>query len=215
MTGNAGSIMATKRPFTVCVFCEGASQGLSPEYAEATTALAKVLHSQAWSLVYGGGTYGLMGNLAKSLVQLSGPESVHGVIPGALIRTERGVIEPNVSEYGRTSVVRDMHERKATMATNADAFVALPGGYGTMEELFEVVTWNQLGRQAHPVVLLNINGFFNHILAWINHAVEEGFISKGTRDIISVADRPEDVVSKIRQYKLAAGRHILDWDSKL
>ncbi|TLS22147.1 uncharacterized protein PpBr36_10099 [Pyricularia pennisetigena] len=181
---------------------------------QATKNLAEVLHLHSWSLVYGGGTYGLMGNLAKSLVELSGPEAVHGIIPAALIRAERGLVKPEVAEYGRTTVVPDMHERKSLMASQADAFVALPGGYGTMEELFEAVTWNQLGIHSRPVVLLNTGGFFNHILAWIDHAVGEGLISKGTADIISVAETPEDVVLMIRNYKLAEGRHLLDWGSK-
>ena len=155
-----------------------------------------------------------MGHLAKNLVRLSGPEAVHGIIPEALIRTERGVIKPEVVEYGKTTVVQSMHERKALMASKADAFVALPGGYGTVEELFEVVTWNQLGIHDRPVVLFNIGGFFDHLLAWIENSVTEGFISKGTADIISVANTPEEVIQKIEEYKLANGRHLLDWKSK-
>jgi uncharacterized protein (TIGR00730 family) len=172
------------------------------------------MSAQSWSLVYGGGTLGLMGNLAKNLVRLSGPDAVHGVIPEALIRTERGVIKPNVTEYGNTTVVHSMHERKATMAAEAEAFVALPGGYGTLEELFEVATWNQLGIHDRPVVLFNIGGFFDHLIAWLENSVSEGFISKGTANIISVANTSDEVVENIQQYEQVAGRHLLDWKSK-
>lgn len=172
------------------------------------------MSSQSWSLIYGGGTLGLMGHLAKNLVRLSGPEAVHGVIPEALIRTERGVIKPEVIEYGKTTVVHSMHERKALMASEADAFVALPGGYGTVEELFEVITWNQLGIHDRPIVLFNIGGFFDHLLAWIENSVVQGFISRGTADIVSVANTPEEVIQKVQEYKLAVGRHLLDWKSK-
>ncbi|KAF4333863.1 hypothetical protein FBEOM_12297 [Fusarium beomiforme] len=202
-----------REAFTLCVFC-GASQGASPRYMEGATALAEAMGAKSWSLVYGGGTLGLMGTLAKSLVRLSGPDSVHGVIPEALIRTERGVAKPNVAEYGNTTVVHSMHERKAIMVAEANAFVALPGGYGTMEELFEVATWNQLGIHDRPVVLFNIGGFFDHLIAWLNNSVDEGFISKGTANIISVANTADEVVEKILQYELVAGRHLLDWNSK-
>ncbi|KAK7423052.1 hypothetical protein QQZ08_009219 [Neonectria magnoliae] len=213
MTENVPTATAAREIFTLCVFC-GASQGVSSKYAEATEALAGAMHSRSWSLIYGGGALGLMGNLAKNLVQLSGPEAVHGVIPEALIRTERGVVKPEVVEYGKTTVVHSMHERKAFMASEADAFVALPGGYGTVEELFEVVTWNQLGIHDRPIVLFNINGFFDHMLAWVENSVEEGFISRGTASIISVANTAEEVLDKILEYKLAAGRHLLDWRLK-
>ncbi|KAK2001016.1 hypothetical protein LX36DRAFT_571050, partial [Colletotrichum falcatum] len=165
------------------------------------------------SLIYGGGTLGLMGILAKSLVRFSGPEGVHGVIPEALIRTERGVVKPDTSQYGRTTLVQDMHERKALMASKADAFVALPGGYGTVEELFEVVTWNQLSIHDRPVIVFNIGGFFDQLLAWIDNSVSQGFISKGTASIISVANTANEVVERIREYELASGRHLLDWKS--
>ncbi|KAF4472872.1 lysine decarboxylase [Fusarium albosuccineum] len=207
------SAAALREKFTICVFC-GASQGLSSRYAKETKTLAEVLSSRSWTLIYGGGTLGLMGNLARDLVQLSGPEAVHGVIPEALIRTERGLVKPDVLEYGKTTVVHSMHERKAIMAGAANAFVALPGGYGTIEELFEVVTWNQLGIHDRPIVLFNIGGFFDHLLAWVTNSVKEGFISEGTSNIISVANTAEDVANKIQEYELATGRHLLDWGVK-
>ncbi|OHE96503.1 hypothetical protein CORC01_08266 [Colletotrichum orchidophilum] len=210
---NEANGKAAREKFTLCVFC-GASEGVSSQYAEQTEALAAAMHTESWSLIYGGGTLGLMGILARSLATLSGPDAVHGVIPEALVRTERGIVKPDTVQYGKTTLVHSMHERKALMASEANAFVALPGGYGTVEELFEVVTWNQLGIHDRPVILFNIGGFFDQLLAWIENSVSQGFISKGTAGIISVANTPKEVVGKIREYKLAAGRHLLDWKSK-
>ena len=115
--------------FNVCVFC-GASPGASPEYAAAATDLAKLFHKNSWNLVYGGGTVGLMGTIARTLVAESGPDSVHGIIPRALIKFEQGGAVPAQSEYGRTTVVDDMHARKAMMGRLSNAFVAMPGGFG-------------------------------------------------------------------------------------
>ncbi|KAK2042651.1 hypothetical protein LZ31DRAFT_623355 [Colletotrichum somersetense] len=180
----------------------------------AIEALAAAMNTQSWSLIYRGGTLGLMGILAKSLVRLLGPEAVHGVIPEALIRTERGVDKPDTLQYGRTTLVQNMHKRKALMASKADAFVALPGGYGIVEELFEVVTWKQLGIHDRPAIVFNIGGFFDQLLAWIDNSVSQGFIPKGTASIISVANTANEVVERIREYELASGRHLLDWRSK-
>jgi uncharacterized protein (TIGR00730 family) len=121
-------------PFTVCVFC-GASPGTSQEYMEAAQSVASLLHKNNWNLVYGGGTVGLMGAVARTLVSLSRPNSVHGIIPRALIRFEQQGSVPPVNEYGKTIIVDDMHTRKAMMGKMSNAFVALPGGFGTMEEL--------------------------------------------------------------------------------
>ena len=103
--------------------------------------------------MYGGGTVGLMGAVSSALTQLCGPASVHGIVPGALVEKEQGGLIPPESEFGRTTVVNDMHTRKALMAREADAFVVLPGGFGTLDEMFEVVTWNQLGIHDKPIVV--------------------------------------------------------------
>ncbi|KAF2756524.1 hypothetical protein EJ05DRAFT_512175 [Pseudovirgaria hyperparasitica] len=209
-----GARKATRKPFTLCVFC-GSSSGNSPQFETAAEDLAKVMHAQGWSLVYGGGSRGLMGSLARSLVQLSGPRSVHGVIPRALITTERGVDRPLEQEYGHTTLVSTMHERKAIMAKEADAFVALPGGYGTMEELFEAITWSQLGIHGRPVVLYNIRGFFDDLQRWVRTSAEVGFVSSPHLALFNVANTMQELIEMV-QLAPAAGRYSLCWsDHKL
>ena len=122
------------KPLCVCVFC-GANQGASPQYREAAEELAKLFSRKSWNLIYGGGTVGLMGAIASTLVSLSGPDSVHGIIPHALIEYEQDGVIPPISIFGKTTVVDDMHTRKAMMGRESNAFIALPGGFGTMEEL--------------------------------------------------------------------------------
>lgn len=156
--------------FTSC----GSSPGTSPAHLNSARELAKAFHKHGIQLVYGGGTVGLMGELARTLVSLSGPSSVHGIIPAALVEHEQKVNRSNVidlsstidsSVYGRTTVVADMHARKAMMAQEVNAggpgsgFVALAGGYGTFEELMEVTTWNQLGIHGRGVVVFNVEGY--------------------------------------------------------
>lgn len=150
-----------------------------------------------------------MGTLSNTLCRLGG--TVHGIVPAALISHEQGGQVPLESEYGRTTVVQDMHTRKSMMGKEANAFVALPGGYGTMEELFEVVTWNQLGIHACPIVVLNVDGFYDGLLAWVKSAVEAGFIKTGAQGIIVEAKTPEEVAVRIREYTPAPGRMNLDW----
>lgn len=151
-----------------------------------------------------------MGDIAKAVGTRGG--YVHGIIPRALIEREQGQVIPDPKIYGKTTLVDDMHTRKRLMGRSSDAFVALPGGYGTAEELFEVITWNQLGIHSLPVVIFNINGFYDGLIDWINKAVESGFISKGNRDIIVIASTPEEVIEKIENYQVAEGRLNLNWD---
>ncbi|VVT58883.1 uncharacterized protein SAPINGB_P006432 [Magnusiomyces paraingens] len=193
----------------ICIFC-GSSSGNSPAYAAAADALGKLLVEKNWGLVYGGGTTGVMGDIAKAVGTRGG--YVHGIIPKALIEREQGQVIPDPSIYGHTTLVDDMHTRKRLMGRSSDAFVAMPGGYGTAEELFEVITWNQLGIHSLPVVIFNIEGFYDGLVEWINTAVGSGFISKGNRDIIVVASTPEEVIEKIENYKIADGRLNLNWD---
>jgi len=199
------------RPFAVCVFC-GANPGATPGFTEATRALARVFAENNWNLVYGGGTVGLMGELSRTLVSLSGPSSVHGIMPRALIKYELDGIVPSNSIYGHTTIVADMHTRKAMMGRMSNAFVVLPGGYGTMEELFEIVTWNQLGIHDCPIVVVNVAGFYDGILGWIKKAMNEGFIK--SRGIIVEVKSAEEVGGAIRNYKVASGRMNLDWKSE-
>ncbi|RPB20808.1 hypothetical protein L211DRAFT_863204 [Terfezia boudieri ATCC MYA-4762] len=206
------STIRTKSAFTVCVFC-GSSPGKGPTFVQAAKDLAGILAENSWHLVYGGGTVGLMGVVSSTLISLSGPSTVLGVVPAALMDKEQEGIIPPETEFGKTIVVRDMHTRKAIMAKQADAFVALPGGFGTLDELFEIVTWNQLGIHDKPIVLLNINGFYDGLLKWINKAIESGFVDKGNRDILVEAKSADEVEKKIKNYRVASGRYILDWGS--
>lgn len=175
------------------------------------------MHDNNISLVYGGGTVGLMGEVAKTLVSLSGPTSVHGIIPRALVDLERHRNTPDETVYGRTTVVSDMHSRKRKMAEEVMAggpgsgFVALPGGYGTMEELMEIVTWNQLGIHARGVVIYNVDGYYDGVLDWVRKAVDAGFVSEGNSKIIVEAKTAEEVVEKLKVYKTAEGRFNLKW----
>ncbi|ODV90156.1 hypothetical protein CANCADRAFT_56734 [Tortispora caseinolytica NRRL Y-17796] len=195
----------------ICVYC-GSSSGDDPVYAESARRLGQLIAEIKWGLVYGGGSTGIMGELAKSAVAHGA--DVHGIIPEPLIRRERSTAIPDESIYGRTTVVQDMHTRKRMMASESTAFVALPGGFGTAEELFEVITWNQLGIHAYPIVLLNINGFYDGLLAWINNATDSGFISEGNRNICVEAKSPEEVIENIRNYEVSKERFSLKWSDE-
>ncbi|WP_444847834.1 LOG family protein [Duganella caerulea] len=152
----------------ICVYC-GANAGVNPVYAEAARALGRALVENNLSLVYGGGKVGLMGVIADEVLRLGG--EVTGVIPTALVEREVGH-----TGLTRQFIVKDMHERKAMMAKLADGFIAMPGGMGTLEELFEMLTWSQLGIHAKPIGLLNVDGFYDGLTGFIEHASEQGFI---------------------------------------
>ncbi|KAG2434666.1 hypothetical protein HXX76_007559 [Chlamydomonas incerta] len=177
----------------LCVFC-GASSGTDPEYMAAAKALGDYLVKEKIGLVYGGGTVGLMGEIARTVQAGLGDEGVLGVIPEAL--TPR---EVSGSLIGKTHIVKDMHTRKALMAQHADGFIAMPGGFGTLEELMEVVTWQQLGFHAKPIALLNIRGFYDPLLAFVQHAVEQGFIRPMHNNLI-VSSSPEELVAAMRAF---------------
>ncbi|RFU26705.1 hypothetical protein B7463_g9633, partial [Scytalidium lignicola] len=215
-------------PVRICVFC-GASPGNSPAHLEAARDLAKVMHENKISLVYGGGTVGIMGELARTLVSLSGPDSVHGIIPTPLIKYERQGWDPSAAEkeqdirvpdyqqYGKTTLVEDMHTRKHMMAQEVlnggkgSGFIALSGGYGTLEELMEVVTWNQLGIHTQGIAVLNIEGYWDGLLQWVKGAVGAGFVNEGSKGIIVEAKTAEDAVNALKEYKLSEGRFKLEW----
>jgi len=152
----------------ICVYC-GANAGTSPVYAEAARALGRALVESNLSLVYGGGNVGLMGTIADEVLRVGG--EVTGVIPTALVEREVGH-----TGLTRQFIVKDMHERKAMMASLADGFIAMPGGMGTLEELFEMLTWSQLGIHAKPIGLLNVDGFYDGLNGFIQHASAQGFI---------------------------------------
>ncbi len=166
----------------LCVFC-GSRPGGRPVFAEQARAFGRLLAARGVGLVYGGGHVGLMGILADAVLAEGG--EVRGVIPRAL--QDRELAHQRLTEL---HVVETMHQRKALMADLADGFAALPGAFGTGDELFEILTWAQLGLHGKPIGLLNAAGFFDPLLAWIDRAVEEAFLKPQHRDLLLVADEP-------------------------
>jgi hypothetical protein len=177
----------------LCVFC-GSKAGGAPVYADSTRRLGEVLAAHGLGLIYGGGHIGLMGVLADAVLRAGG--EVVGVIPQAMV--ERELAQMNLT---RLEVVDTMHQRKARMADLADGFAALPGGFGTGDELFEILTWAQLGLHAKPVGLLNVAGFFDPLLAWLDHAVREDFLKPKHRRLLLVADTPEGLLELLLHYR--------------
>jgi len=170
----------------VAVYC-GSAPGSTPVFADATRATAKAMTDANVDLVYGGGKLGLMGIIADSVLDLGG--RVYGVIPQALVDIE--VAHTRVTEL---YTVANMHERKAKMTDLADAFLALPGGVGTLDELFEAWSWNALGYHAKPFCLLNVEGFWDGMIEFIEHAHRSGFLSKSRRNQLLVAQTPEEAL---------------------
>ncbi|KAK8550918.1 hypothetical protein V6N13_119419 [Hibiscus sabdariffa] len=177
----------------ICVFC-GSSPGKKSSYKEATMELGRELVSRNIDLVYGGGSIGLMGLISQAV--FDGGRHVIGVIPKTLMPREI-----TGETVGEVKAVADMHQRKAEMARQSDAFIALPGGYGTLEELLEVITWAQLGIHDKPVGLLNVDGYYNSLLSFIDKAVEEGFISPNARHIIVSAPTAKELVENMEGYE--------------
>jgi hypothetical protein len=180
----------------LCVFC-GSSTGARPEYRDAARRLGELLAARGVGLVFGAGHVGLMGVLADAVLR-GGGEAV-GVIPQALVDKElahRGLTE--------LRVVATMHQRKALMADLADGFAALPGGYGTADEFFEILTWAQLGLHAKPIGLLNVAGFFDPLLAWVDHCVREAFLRPEHRALLQVSADSEELLEMLARYRAAA-----------
>jgi len=174
----------------VCVFC-GSSIGNNPVYQEAAYDLGRLMATSQHALVYGGGNVGLMGVIADSVMENHG--KVIGVIPDFLLRREvghRGVTE--------LEVVSSMHERKKRMADLANAFIAMPGGWGTLDELAEILTWRQLGLITSPIGLLNVNRFFDPLLEQMRVMVKEGFLQKENLDLLKVEETPEKLLVALR-----------------
>ena len=187
----------TSRLQNICVYC-GSGAGKNPAFVEAARNLGRILAAARIGLVYGGGSLGLMGEIAGSVLDHGG--HVTGIIPGFLSKREQMLIEAQ-----ELIVVDNMHERKQLMFAKSDAFVALPGGLGTLEEFVEQLTWSQLGRHARPIVLVNIEGFWNPLLVQFDSMQTEGFIRPGLDLNMLVVDRVEDVIPAIEQ-ALAATR---------
>lgn len=175
----------------VCVFC-GSKTGSAPAYRDAARSFARALIAAECEIVYGGGSVGLMGVLADAALEAGG--RVIGVIPRKLATTE--LMHPRVHPMHVTTT---MHERKAKMAELSDAFVALPGGFGTFEEFFEVVTWAQLRFHHKPVGVLNVAGYFDPLVRLIDHAVQEGFIKPKHRELVLIEERAERLIDQLRR----------------
>lgn len=178
---------------SLCVYC-GSSVGASPSYAEAARELARTLAAANINLVYGGGNIGLMGIIANEMLQLG--RQVTGVIPQALMRKEVGHLE-----LSKLHVVKDMHERKAMMAELSDGFIAMPGGMGTLEELFEVLTWSQLGFHDKPVGLLNVDGFYRALLDFMQHLVTQRFVKPEHAELLIPAETPAALLERMRAFQ--------------
>lgn len=173
----------------VCVFC-GSSNGRRPSYTDMARSMGVALVQHGIGLVYGGGNVGLMGTLARTVLQEGG--EVIGVIPKALVEKELAY-----ADLGDLRIVGSMHERKALMADLSDAFVALPGGYGTLEEFCEIVTWAQLGLHQKPCGLVNIDGYYDALLSFFDHQAREAFVSEVNRRLILEAKDPVTLLALI------------------
>ncbi len=186
----------------VCVFC-GSSLGSNPAYADAARRLGEALARRGLGLVYGGGSVGLMGVVADAALAAGG--EVVGVIPGALERRELAH-----RRLTRLHVVGSMHERKARMAELSDAFVALPGGLGTLEELAEVLTWAQLGLHRKPCALLDAGGYWRPLTAFLDHAVAERFVRPEHRAMLLVEEDPEALLERLSRFRPPAVQRWID-----
>ncbi|KAL0736066.1 hypothetical protein Bca4012_012276 [Brassica carinata] len=188
----------------VCVFC-GSNSGNRQVFSDAAIELGNELVKRKIDLVYGGGSVGLMGLISRRVYE--GGFHVLGIIPKALMP-----IEISGETVGEVRVVADMHERKAAMAQESEAFIALPGGYGTMEELLEMITWSQLGIHKKTVGLLNVDGYYNNLLALFDMGVQEGFIKPGARNIVVSAPTAKELMEKMEEYT-PSHKHVASHES--
>jgi uncharacterized protein (TIGR00730 family) len=182
----------------ICVYC-GSQVGSHERYRQAAMAMGVALAERGYGLVYGGGKVGLMGIIARTVLARGG--KVIGVIPEAMVGRELAF-----QEVTQLHVEPSMHDRKARMAECSDAFIALPGGYGTLEELFEIITWAQLGIHQKPIGLLNIDGYFNAFVTLIDHAITEGFIRPEHREFWTVAEHPDALLDTLAHHTMPAVR---------
>ena len=177
----------------VCIFC-GSSPGSNPIYIQTAQQLGQVLVKSGYGLVYGGGLVGLMGTLAKAILAENG--EVIGVIPRDLVEREVGF-----TALKDLRVVENMHERKMMMYDLSDGFIALPGGYGTLDEIFEALTWGQLGIHKKPCALLNINHYFDKLIEFLKSAISQGFIANECFNMLLIEDDPIILLKKMEMYK--------------
>ena len=189
---------------SICVFC-GSKSGNDPQYQQSAIELGRLMAQRKITLVYGGGSVGLMGVIADAVLESGG--QVIGVIPRHLATRE--LIHPSVTEM---HIVEDMHTRKAKMSECSDAFIAMPGGFGTLEELFEVVSWVQLGIYAKPMGLLNTAGFYDPLLKMVKHCIETEFIKPKYQDLIITDETPATLLDHLQDHELPLIEKILDPD---
>ncbi|MDC0262139.1 TIGR00730 family Rossman fold protein [Planctomycetaceae bacterium] len=184
----------------ICIYC-GSKSGDHPAYREAVEELGRQIVERNMELVFGAGSIGLMGIVADTVLNAGGTliagGTVIGVIPKFL--SGREVMHQSMSE---THIVESMHERKALMEEMSDVFVAMPGGLGTFEELFEILTWSQLGLHRKNVGILNVRGYFDPLLQQIDHAIAEGFVKDDNRDLFVVSDDPKELLDLLEQHEL-------------
>ncbi len=180
----------------ICVFC-GSSPGVDDTYAQRAEALGAEIARRGYGLVYGGGNLGLMG--AVSRAAFAGGATVFGIIPGPLAAKEIAG-----ETIGNIEVVETMHQRKARMAELSDAFITMPGGIGTLEELFETISWIQLGIHTKPMGLLNVNGFFDHLLQMLQYQIAQGFIADRYRSLLVVSDDPAELIDGLLRHETPA-----------
>ncbi len=195
--------MTTERTLgRICVFC-GTNPGAQAAYGEAARQLGKVLATSGIELVYGGASVGIMGELADSVQEHGG--QVTGVIPQRLVEKEAAH-----TGIGNLIVVASMHQRKAQMSDMADGFIALPGGIGTLEGFLEILTWGQLGIHTKPCGLLNVAGYFDALIGWLDHGVREGFITEMHRGMVLVDDDPARLVARMREYQSPVSEPLME-----
>ena len=183
-------------PYSVCVYC-GSRDGNNPSYAAAADELGRALAALNWRLVYGAGDVGLMGRTARA-VQAAGGDTF-GVIPNHLLMREVGKVD-----LTRFIVTETMHERKKVMLMNADAVVMLPGGAGSLDEFFEALTWRQLGLHDKPIVLLNVEGYWNKLIALVGHVIDEGFADASLAGFVTIAADVPATLDALRQSQATA-----------
>ena len=176
----------------ICVFC-GSSAGNNSKYVKSARKLGETLTECGITLIYGGSNVGLMGEIANAMIGKNG--HVIGIIPKVLVDKE--VAFTNLKDL---RIVDSMHERKALMAKLADGFISMPGGFGTLEETIEMLTWTQLGIHEKPLGLLNVEGYFEHLLEFIDHMVSEGFLVQGFRDMVLEDDNPAGLLDKMVKF---------------
>jgi len=196
--------MKSKSIHSICVFA-GSADHLNHSYLDGAAELGKHLAENRIRIIYGGGKTGLMGALADSALAAGG--TVIGVVPRSLFQPQ--LIHDHLTEL---KIVDSMHQRKALMTQMADAFIALPGGFGTLDELFETLTWIQIGIHRKPIGLLNLNSYFLPLLAMVNHAQQEGFIYANHRELFAIDDDPRRLLELLQNHRLPD--HLEEWVSR-